>query len=333
MDRRPRFRWRGPQVEPRIRRAARLRPVLVKPCFQHRDGGSGHPEVGVTPVLRRVCITEPVIGNTSTAGERHVAVDDEDLAVRPVVDLLDRVPLHGVERADLDTGALQPLDVLPLHRAGPDGVDDQADLDAAGRRSGQRGRELFRDRAAIVDVRLEVDAPPCLPDGVQQRGEDLDPVGEDPVLISARDPAPRERGDIVRKHGVFGCDAALDVQRFLVLREQQRQPDDDDDDQEDFEEQRHSSTDPRTDRQCRDRLDRGALVGKGSTERHAFISAIGMPSQRCGSPAPDPAEARIPGGTGQLARCPPARRGQRAGTHASAVTKMSVDAVSWKTGA
>ena len=46
-------------------------------------------------MLRRVGIPQPVVRDARAARERHVAVHDQDLAVRPVVDLLDRYHFSG----------------------------------------------------------------------------------------------------------------------------------------------------------------------------------------------------------------------------------------------
>ena len=214
-------------------------------------------------MFRRIGIPEPVIGHTSPAGECHIAVDDENLAVGAVVDLLEGVPVHRVERADLRAGALQPLDVSALHRTCPDGVDDQADLHSPGRGVGERGGEVFRDLPGVVDIGLEVDPPPCLTDGIQHRGEDLDPVDENLVLIAPGNPAPGERGDVVGEDGVFRCDTALDVEGFLILRQQQGKRDDDDDDHRNFDEYRRSSAHSSTKGRGGERPGRGVSMGSG----------------------------------------------------------------------
>ena len=104
-------------------------------------------------------LPEPLVVQPDAAGEPDAAVDDEDLPVRTVVQLLERVPLGLAELADLDAGGLRAL--LPLLRnlVGAHGVDDQLDDDAALRGRDERVGELPADGALVVDVGLEADAP------------------------------------------------------------------------------------------------------------------------------------------------------------------------------
>ena len=78
-------------------------------------------------------LPEPLIVDADAAGERHLPVDDQDLAVGAVVDFFERVPARRVERRQPAAGGAQPLDVVVGDRAAANGVDDEVDADAAAR--------------------------------------------------------------------------------------------------------------------------------------------------------------------------------------------------------
>ena len=154
------------------------------------------------------------------------AVDDENLAVRAVVDFFDRIPGRRIEFGDVATRLAQPVEVLLLHRAGADRIDDEVDQHTAPRRALERVGELVRDFTGIVDVGLEADSTTGGVDGLEHRGENLVAVGQDVEVVAARRVGAHERRHVCGVRRVLGRHGAADPQGHLVLREHQAEGDD-----------------------------------------------------------------------------------------------------------
>ena len=192
--------------------------VLVeRPLHQSRER-SGDADHRVAPVIRILRVPEPVIADARAARERHFPVDDENLAVRPIREVVERIPARLAEAADARAGAAQLLDVILRHARRPEGIDNEIHLHAAACGRHERRGELLRDRAFFVDVGLERDAALCLTDGVEHRREELVAVGEQRVRVAARRLHSEQRRDVPCEARVGGAVRAVDLQRLLVLR-------------------------------------------------------------------------------------------------------------------
>jgi hypothetical protein len=102
----------------------------------------------------------------------------KDLAVGPVVELVQGVPLGRPEPGHLGPGGVQPLDQGPVHLGRADGVEQDVDLDPGLGALGQGLGELRGDAPRPVDVGGEVDAAGGRADRLQHGREDLGAVAE-----------------------------------------------------------------------------------------------------------------------------------------------------------
>ena len=138
--------------------AAALEPVLRRHALQRRDDRSFDARHRVAP---RACACRsrldvgirPPVGDAGAADERHASVDDEQLAVRAVVDPRQRVPPQPLVRLDPAPGLAQPA-----HRPAPqaeaaDRVDDDGHVDArCGPRSDSASMNWSAIRPGLEDV-------------------------------------------------------------------------------------------------------------------------------------------------------------------------------------
>src|SRR5207247_7719747 len=118
-----------------------------------------------------------------TARECDAAVDDEELAVRAVVETRQAVPHDPLIRLDATASFAERLRAAAKGAEAADGVHDDGDADAGAPTLGQRVDELLADLALLEDVALHVDRLARAADGVEHRRiervpvrEDLDPV-------------------------------------------------------------------------------------------------------------------------------------------------------------
>ena len=135
-------------------------------------------------------VAAPVIGDACSAGEADAAIDEQGLAMRPVVEAPQRVPVNGVEPGQLAPARLEHLEDVGPDRRGTDGIEQDLHRDAGARPLGQRVREHQADVAGPVDVRLDRHRPLGRADGVEHRRVELVAVVEhaDPVTANERGP-------------------------------------------------------------------------------------------------------------------------------------------------
>ena len=86
--------------------AGGLDPVVEKRRLHLRGDGTGDLEVHVAPVLGILGVARPLIRDPDAAGEAQRSIDDQDLAMRAVIQSAERVPAHAVIALDLDPAAL-----------------------------------------------------------------------------------------------------------------------------------------------------------------------------------------------------------------------------------
>ena len=195
-----------------------LDPVVVERGLDLRDDRTFDLEVHVAPMVRVLRMALPLVGDADAACEADRAVDDQQLAVRTVVQAAEVVPLEWPVHPDLDAGLPQLLQerVLDLDAAGP--VDHDFDCDACLRSLRKGVGKLPPDIARPVDVGLEVDGLPGGPDCREHRREDLVAVLQVPDLVAWHDGRPEQHGHFATELRVGDCIAMLDLPLELLLR-------------------------------------------------------------------------------------------------------------------
>src|SRR5206468_3173696 len=122
---------------------------------------------GIAPARVAALAFIPVIGDARAAEEADLAVYDDQLAVRAVVDARQRVPLDGVIPTDAPAGVEQFLiEALPGGKAA-DSVEHEIDVHTRARTVGQRRDEAAGDLALLKNVSFEIDAMLRLPYSIE----------------------------------------------------------------------------------------------------------------------------------------------------------------------
>ncbi len=190
--------------------AGRLDPVVHEDGLHLRDGRAFDAEVGVAPVVGVLRVAGPFGRDADAAGETDRAVDDQELAVRAVVEPAEPGPARLVVALDLDAGRLHLGDDALVHPLGADPVQHHVHLDAGARAFRQRVGERAADVARPVDVRLEVDGLRRTPDRLEHRGEDAVAVDEDAAAVAADDRRSEQHAHAVEEAFVADAEQVLD---------------------------------------------------------------------------------------------------------------------------
>ena len=159
-------------------------------------------------MLRILRITQPEVGNTDAAGEADFPIDDENLPVCAVVQLLETVPVCGIEVDDVAARGTQTFEVTIFHLARTDGIDNDANVDAALRGPLERISELAGDLALFVNVGLEADAFARTVDRLQHCGKHLVAVDQHVIVVAGGEIGGHQRGQVFGGVGVFRCNRA-----------------------------------------------------------------------------------------------------------------------------
>ena len=136
--------------------AASLQPVAHETSLQLGDDRSGHFVMIVTPMLRRIGIASPKIGDPCTADERRPAVHDEQFSVRAVVVTPGVRPKTGMIFDDLRAGSFELLTIFDAHFARSLRIENQIYRHAGVRAFRQSLRKFFSDLVIPENVGLEV---------------------------------------------------------------------------------------------------------------------------------------------------------------------------------
>ncbi|MPM80038.1 hypothetical protein SDC9_127082 [bioreactor metagenome] len=122
-----------------------LDPVVIERRLRLQHHRAAHAKMDVAPVLLVLRVPAPLIGNANTAGVGHLAVDNQQLAVRAIVDAVHAVPAQRAIAPHLGPGLLHAFDqrILHLQRAHP--VKRDMHFHARAGTFGQRVRKLFAD--------------------------------------------------------------------------------------------------------------------------------------------------------------------------------------------
>ena len=92
--------------------AGRLQPVVREAGLERRHRRPFDPDLHVAPFARVPRVAAPVVRDAGAAGERDAAVDDERLAVGPVVEAAEAVEADRVVPGELAAAALEDFEDL-----------------------------------------------------------------------------------------------------------------------------------------------------------------------------------------------------------------------------
>ena len=89
---------------------------MREPGLQGNDGWSFEANLDVAPLVRASGVAAPVISDASATGKRQLAVDDQGLAMRAVVEAAEGVPADRVVPGDLTTAGFEHIEDLGADR-------------------------------------------------------------------------------------------------------------------------------------------------------------------------------------------------------------------------
>jgi hypothetical protein len=156
------------------------------------------------------------------------AIDDQQLAVRAIVQAVEPVPRHPLVELHLAAGLAQAAQRrAESHPEAADRVEREPHFDAGARALDHRFHDHLRGLAVLEDVRLHVHGRLRATDGVAHLGVELRAVGEDVDLVAEMNRGLAGDLDDVEEFVAVGADGM----RHLVVdprREEQdeHEPDD-----------------------------------------------------------------------------------------------------------
>src|SRR2546421_483207 len=110
--------------------------------------------------------------------EGDLAIDDQDVAVRAVVEALQRVPGDRLIPVDAATGGAQRFEIILGGVQAADTVDNDAHGDAGARALGEHLQDLVAGASAQEEIDLEMDAAPRGAHRLELGGVDLGAAAE-----------------------------------------------------------------------------------------------------------------------------------------------------------
>ncbi len=220
---------RREEFRPHQRLGGLLQPILGEDGLDVVHDRALDPHAGVAPVFLVLAVAGPLLGDAVAEHVGHLAVENGELAVGPVIEQPDVLDLEGVEPRDPDACLLHQLEelVVPVLRA--DGVQGEPDLHSLAGTGSQRFGQAPADVPLPPDVGLDVDRLPGRRDVAEEGGEELVAVLQDLDAVAREDGRagqPRDR----REHGLEAAEVRdLDVGLPLPPRrpEQERQAEED----------------------------------------------------------------------------------------------------------
>ena len=178
-----------------------------------------HPKLHVAPVFGIVGVAVPRIGDADAAVERYLSIDDQQFAMRAIVDPVQAVPVQRMKEGKLHAALAQRIDRGLLHarRSGP--VSQHAHFHARLCTLGQCRDELVGNTARPVDVRFQIDAVPCRTDRRQHRGKNLCAVLVVVDAVALDDGRAKQGACLTTKlRAAHGADVADALLQLLFLR-------------------------------------------------------------------------------------------------------------------
>ena len=137
--------------------AADLDPVVHEDRLHLRNDGPFRTKVRVPPMRRVLRMPGPFVRDADAAGEADAPIDDEQLAMRAVVESLQLVPARLVESAHLDARAFHFCDLAWIHLVAAEPVEQQVHVDAGACALREHFGECLADVAGPVDIAFEAD--------------------------------------------------------------------------------------------------------------------------------------------------------------------------------
>jgi len=165
----------------------RLQPVVVEDGLHLCDDRAFRLEVGVAPMIGILGVARPFVADAHAAGEADGPVDHQQLAMRAIVQLVERIPARRVKLPHFDAGVAHPAQQPLVHPRAADPVEQHMHFHAGPRPFGQRTGEGVADPARPVDVRLERDRPLRAMNGVQHGGKDLVAIQKHLEAVAGKD--------------------------------------------------------------------------------------------------------------------------------------------------
>ena len=170
-----------------------LQPVLGEGALQPTDYRSPDANVGVPPMVRVLRVPGPLLGDPHSTRHPHLAVRDQDPAVRAVGEAAKRVGPDRPEAPHLDPGVLHLTNLFPVHHGRTERVEQDVAADAGTGALADRVGDLVGDVPLPVHVRLQVQRPLRAADRLEDCGEDRVAVDEQLDLAPLGDRCSRER--------------------------------------------------------------------------------------------------------------------------------------------
>src|ERR1051325_2519925 len=152
------FFLRGEKLDVGENLAGGFEPVLDERGLKARDRRAFEAKHRIAPARVLLVPFEPVIGEARAAQETHLTVNDDDLAVRAIVDAGQCAPPETVIPADAPARRAQLLEVAVPRSERAYRVEREADFNARARPLRQGLDESARDFAFLKNVRLKISA-------------------------------------------------------------------------------------------------------------------------------------------------------------------------------
>ena len=149
------------------------RPVVRERSLHLADHGPFDPEVRIAPVLGILRIASPRVGDADATCKANASIDNQQLAVSPVIEPINGVPLRRVVTADFHPGQAQLFERGLVDALASDPIQYHVYFDAMARSLCERIGEFAPDVAGPVNVGLERDGLDSRADGEQHRRENF----------------------------------------------------------------------------------------------------------------------------------------------------------------
>src|ERR1051325_4423886 len=151
---------RGEKLDVGENLAGGFEPVLDERGLKACDRRAFEAKHRIAPARILLVPFEPVIGEARAAQETHLTVNDDDLAVRAIVDAGQCAPPETVIPADATPRRAQLLEVAVPRSERAYRVEREADFNARARPLRQGLDESARDFAFLKNARLKLNARP-----------------------------------------------------------------------------------------------------------------------------------------------------------------------------
>src|SRR5689334_16944822 len=132
-----------------------LEPIVMKRSLHLSGRRTLDAKMRIAPVLGVLRLAIPLVRDTDAAGKTDAAVDDQQLAVRAVVEPRERVPVRPVVAAHFDACGLHFLDVRIVDLPAAYPVEQDMNVHSGPRTLGKRIGEALADGTLPVNIRFK----------------------------------------------------------------------------------------------------------------------------------------------------------------------------------